>query len=197
MDEYLKRCHQCGETKSRDLFDRNRAQADGLQTRCRMCEHGIDQKRCADCELPVTGYAKRCREHQAEAGARKLAQAEHGRQLREAAAASRAAVDERKQTRRCAECDGHIDVTKPRHARYCGKECRDAVNKRKQQADYRAARTVIERSCADCRTDLTERATSHPGATRARAARRSTGRTGSATPHPGLPSGTAPAAASP
>lgn len=34
----VKRCPQCGETKSVDGFSRNRAKRDGLDTRCRECK---------------------------------------------------------------------------------------------------------------------------------------------------------------
>jgi hypothetical protein len=161
-----KRCPQCGERKSRDLFNKNRAQADGLQTRCRMCEHGIEQRTCPDCGIALQGRQARCDEHQGQYEARQAAQQEHGCQAREAAAARKLADEQARSSRRCAECGGPISPDRNMGALYCGDGCRDVVSKRRQQESHAAARRIVARSCEDCGADITERATQHPLATR-------------------------------
>jgi hypothetical protein len=170
-----KRCPQCGDVKDRDLFNKNRAQPDGLQTRCRKCAHGVDEKTCIepDCEIAVHGRHHRCDEHQAEQVARARAAAAEADErtaaaaLRKAEAAQKARADEEfRKIRRCVECDGPIPARVKLDAKYCGKACRDAVNKRRLHEGHRAGRKVVERACDGCGTDITERATQHPLATR-------------------------------
>ena len=161
-----KRCPQCGERKSRDLFNKNRAQADGLQTWCRKCENGCDERTCPQCATVLHGQQRLCDQHQAEYAARQAEAQERGSRRREEAAARTAADELARSSRQCVECSGPIPASKPTHARYCGDECRDMVNKRRLQESHAAARKIVVRSCEDCGSDISERATQHPLATR-------------------------------
>lgn len=161
-----KRCPQCGERKSRHLFNKNRAQADGFQTWCRKCEHGIEQRTCPDCGIALHGHQRLCDQHQAEYAARQAEAQERGSRRREEAAARTAADELARSSRQCAECNGPIPSDRNMGARYCGDACRYAVSKRRLQENHAAVRKIVTRSCEDCGADITERATQHPLAKR-------------------------------
>jgi hypothetical protein len=152
--EKLKRCPECGETKSTGLFNQNKRQFDGLATWCRQCEKeyraankgkiralheswAARNQKCTEPGCDVLTYGTghtMCPEHQAEA-----------EQAREAAVRERADRLERERQqkysgRTCQECDGEIPERVNLGALYCGKACRDAVNKRRQHAEYAANR---------------------------------------------------------
>jgi hypothetical protein len=163
-----KRCPQCGERKSRDLFNKNRAQADGLQTRCRKCENGLDERKCPEpgCQIVLHGRQALCDQHQAELEATQAAARERARSRREELAVRRAADELARSSRRCEECHGPIPPERSMNARYCSPECQAGSNHRQAREARSAAREITERSCEDCRADISERATRHPLATR-------------------------------
>lgn len=53
MGVKVKRCNYCGRLLEASEFNRNRANADGLQRKCRECQHA-DNRRSAS----VFGYAR-------------------------------------------------------------------------------------------------------------------------------------------
>ena len=164
-----KRCPQCGRTKSTDLFNKNRAQADGLQTRCRMCENGIDERKCPEpgCNVILHGYQKRCDEHRTEHEAWKIAAAERGAAQRRMRSEKAAAEAARRAGRTCERCGADISH-RGLIAKYC-ETCYVDVNRQRQHADYAVARKIVVRACDDCGADITERATEHPLAMRCEA----------------------------
>lgn len=49
----VKRCNYCGRLLEASEFNRNRANADGLQRKCRECQHADNRRRAS-----VFGYAQ-------------------------------------------------------------------------------------------------------------------------------------------
>lgn len=153
-----KRCVSCQKTKDAAEFNKNKRQADGLATWCRLCEKDYRDANKADravyhaawqaanlkctapgCDVLVYGTGHtRCDEHHAAAvNARQQAALDRETQRQ---AGKQAAVQAILKTRRCEECGGPIPAKVKIDAKYCGKVCRDAVNKRRQHQDYEANR---------------------------------------------------------